>query len=81
MQTRKLSASILASLPPHLPIQPLGNPLKNQIHSRKPLTQATFKRNIAISAIAFLSLSSVLSSNPNEINLQGGGHKIQHKMY
>ncbi|RDU55731.1 hypothetical protein [Helicobacter sp. MIT 01-3238] len=80
MQTpRKLSANR------HLPIKPLGNPLKNQSHSRKLLTQAILGRNIAISAIAFLSLSSVLNANPNENNLDyvlqgGGGHKIQHKM-
>lgn len=65
MQTqtpRNLSASTLASLPPHLPIKP---------------TRHTFGQNIAISAIAFLSLSSVLSATPNENNLQGGGgHKM-----
>ncbi|RDU52322.1 TonB-dependent receptor domain-containing protein [Helicobacter sp. MIT 01-3238] len=62
MQTpRKLSANLSS------------NRLKNQSYSRKPLTQGTFRRNIAISAIAFLSLSSTLNANPNEINLQGGG--------
>ena len=65
--TRKLSANR------HLPIKPLGNPLKNQSHSRKLLTRHTLGQNIALSAIAFLSLSSVLNANPNEINLQGGG--------
>ena len=74
----KLPASPLTHLPSN-PLKnsrknPLDNPLKKHFH-KVIFAHSTFRRNIALSAVAFLSLSSSLNAIPNENSLdsKGGG--------